>query len=126
MFWIHAAFPDNDNCPAVGRRGGQRTFVDSCRELSYTQFAILVHELAHLYDARAGGSEQAEVYSAQACVALDPLKSLQNAGNYALYAACECCNVLSKDSATFVIADPCAAVKAGCTRFPLPPVGAEL
>ncbi|KAL8734116.1 MAG: hypothetical protein Q9181_003305 [Wetmoreana brouardii] len=90
-FWTRATFPYGDGCPAVGGRRGQRRFVDTGADLSDTQFAIIVHELMHLYNPRDAVTKQGEAYSAQDCLELDPQKSIQNAGNFALYAAGKHC-----------------------------------
>ena len=88
-FWTHAAFPEVDDCPTVSGRRGQRRFVDDDGGFGETQFAVLVHELVHLYNPIDGGLEYAEVYSAQECVELDARQSVRNAENWALYAAGE-------------------------------------
>ena len=55
--------------------------------LRSTQFAVLVHELVHVYN-RFDSRE--EVYRMNDVVGLGAERSLENAQNYASYAACEC------------------------------------
>ena len=88
-FWNYEAFPDVETCPAVSGGRGHRYFIDNGEELASTQFAVLIHELVHLYNTRDMGALRGEVYYAQDCVNLDAQQSLENANNWAFYAACE-------------------------------------
>ncbi|KAL8970403.1 MAG: hypothetical protein Q9183_001544 [Haloplaca sp. 2 TL-2023] len=104
-FWTRPDFPNNDGCPAVSGRRGRRRFIENGTGLTDTRFAILIHELVHLYNPNDNGFDQGEVYDVQSCADLDAGESLGHASNYALYAA---------------------AVVAGCTEFTLPPIVGEL
>ena len=54
--------------------------------LRTTQFAVLVHELVHVYN---GFDERVEVYDLVDVVGLNASRSLGNAQNFASYAAGE-------------------------------------
>ncbi|KAL8748370.1 MAG: hypothetical protein Q9199_008212 [Rusavskia elegans] len=99
-FWMHPAFPNGtDDCPLIaGRRGFQRFAKDEDGSaLTDTQFGILIRELVQMYNPLDEGPEEGSVNGANECLELSREQSIQNAGNWALYAA---------------------SVKAGCTRFP--------
>ncbi|KAL8670185.1 MAG: hypothetical protein Q9168_005263 [Polycauliona sp. 1 TL-2023] len=88
-FWEEAEFPTIEDCPSVvGRRGAKR-FADSGSSLRDTRFAILIHELTHLYNPLDAATKRREVYDAQGCVDLDKSESVANVQNWALYATCE-------------------------------------
>lgn len=88
-FWTFKAFPSMDDCPAVSGRRGHKEFVEYGSGLIYNQFAVLVHELVHLYNPVDQEFELGEVYSAQECTNLNSRRSVRNANNWALYAAGE-------------------------------------
>ncbi|KAL8684455.1 MAG: hypothetical protein Q9224_006341, partial [Gallowayella concinna] len=88
-FWTSPTFPRAgvDTCPLVtyGDRRHRR-FAEDGRALMNTQFALLVRELARLYNPLMRGPAE-EVDGAQECLELDAENSIRNAGNWALYAA---------------------------------------
>lgn len=89
-FWTHPAFSEGaDACPLVTWTRRRRGFADEGRELTDTQFTRLVSELVRLYNPLNGLLEEDDVYGAQKCFELDVEKSVRNAGNWALYAACK-------------------------------------
>lgn len=88
-FWEEPAFPGVDDCATVSGRRGQRRFLDSGWALRDTQFAILIHELIHLYNPSDDANTRPEVYDIRECAGLDKKLSVGNAENWAVYAACE-------------------------------------
>lgn len=60
-------------------------FVGHGIDFTRTQYAILVHELVHIYNIPEGMPE--EVYDIQGAVNLDAVASFENAQNFAYYAA---------------------------------------
>ena len=85
-FWKLETFPVHEDCPAVSGRRGHRKFDDLGLGLTSTKFAVLLHELTHLYNPLED-FEDPEVYTAEGCLQLDAQKSISNAGNLAIYAA---------------------------------------
>ena len=75
--------------------------MDSGWGLRDTKFAILVHELVHLYNPLDGAAKTAEKYWAQDCVDLGVQESVGNAENWALYAACKFFQPVSLHSVFF-------------------------
>ncbi|KAI4122905.1 MAG: hypothetical protein LQ338_005557 [Usnochroma carphineum] len=88
-FWEAPDFPGVDDCVGVSGRRGKRLYVDNGWTLRDTKFAILVHELVHLYNPSDGAAKTAEVYDIRDCAELDKDQSVGNAENWAIYAACE-------------------------------------
>lgn len=60
-------------------------FVGHGIDFTRTQYAILIHELVHVYNVPDGMPE--EVYDIQGAVDLDAVGSFENAQNFAYYAA---------------------------------------
>ncbi|KAI4219197.1 MAG: hypothetical protein L6R36_008500 [Xanthoria steineri] len=105
-FWKEERdFPGEEDCPVVEGRRRNRKFMDSGWGLRDTKFAILVHELVHLYNPLDAAAKTAEKYRAQDCVDLGVQESVGNAENWALYAA---------------------SAAARCTKFPISPAPEEL
>ncbi|KAL8998119.1 MAG: hypothetical protein Q9169_002740 [Polycauliona sp. 2 TL-2023] len=94
-FWEERDRPHVGDCTGVVGRRASRKFADNGRDLRDTKFSILVHELSHLYNTLDGAAKSPEVYGAQGCVDLNARESVANAGNWALYAACEFSTLLS-------------------------------
>ena len=88
-FWDHPRFPISDDCIDVNGRRGRAHFSERGLGLIHTRFSSLVHELVHLYNPLDAAYLKGEVYSAQECMALDADRSMENASNWALYAACK-------------------------------------
>ncbi|KAI4251841.1 MAG: hypothetical protein L6R42_008217, partial [Xanthoria sp. 1 TBL-2021] len=89
-FWTHPAFPNGtDDCPLIaGRRGFQRFAEDEDGSaLTDTQFGILIRELVQMYNPLDEGPEEGSVNGANECLELSREQSIENAGNWALYAA---------------------------------------
>ena len=70
-------------CPVVDPATNK--FVNNGLDFAFTQYAVLVHEMVHVYNT--GASLEEEIYNIQEAVDLDPKSSLENAQNFALYAA---------------------------------------
>lgn len=87
-----------DDCVGVTGRRGRRKFVDTGWALRETRFSVLIHELVHLYNPLDAASTTAEVYDIQPCADLDKKRSVGNAENWALYAACKLYSSLSSFS----------------------------
>ncbi|KAI4104975.1 MAG: hypothetical protein LQ339_003592 [Xanthoria mediterranea] len=91
-FWKRPAFPNGtDDCPVMaGRRGFQRfAEEEDGSALTDTQFGILIRELVRMYNPLDKGPADGGVNGAQECSELNREQSIQNAGNWALYAACK-------------------------------------
>lgn len=88
-FWESPDFPGLEDCPAIVGRRGRKKFLGAGEALRNTRFAILVHELMHLYNPKDGASTTPEVYKIQECADLDKEESVANAENWAAYAACK-------------------------------------
>lgn len=96
IFWTLSHGARKAACPWVSN--GEIISPDAWN-LVTTQFAVFVHEMAHMYneyDARE------EVYDVKNAVALNATRSLENAQNFAYYAACECFPEARKESASTV------------------------
>lgn len=74
-------------CPFVHPAGNR--FAGNGADLVRTQYAILVHELVHVYNAGASEEVVEEVYDIQETVGLNASASFVNAQNFAFYAAGE-------------------------------------
>ncbi|KAI4124766.1 MAG: hypothetical protein LQ347_005605 [Umbilicaria vellea] len=85
FFWNLISFPFHSTCPSVSNN----VLVPDNTVLSTNQFAVMVHELVHLYAPALTAivDETVETYDVQKAVNLDAKASLANANNYALYAA---------------------------------------
>ena len=91
-FWSRPAFPNGtDDCPVMaGRRGFQRfAEEEDGSALTDTQFGILIRELVRMYNPLDKGPAEGGANGAQECSELNREESIQNAGNWALYAACK-------------------------------------
>ena len=82
IFWTLPRIARRAACPLVGN--GE--LLTEPWNLRTTQFAVLVHELAHVYN---GFDDREEVYDLADVVGLDATRSLGNAQNFASYAAGE-------------------------------------
>lgn len=98
-FWLLPHIAHKTACPRIVNG---KVLIEPT-SLIVTQFGILVHELVHIYN-RFDDSWQ-EVYTFDDVVGLDAIRSVENAQNYATYAA---------------------AVQAGCTEFPAPPASGSV
>ena len=85
IFWTLPHVALKAACPRVNIDGKLLTEPFNLRT---TQFAVLVHELVHVYNAF---DNKQEVYDMEDVVGLSAARSLENAQNYASYAAGECC-----------------------------------
>ena len=83
IFWTLPHIARRPACPRVARDGRLLT---EPRNLRTTQFAVLVHELVHVYNRF---DRMEEVYDLMDLVDLSAEKSLENAQNFASYAAGE-------------------------------------
>ena len=83
IFWTLPHFALKAACPRVDVDGNLLTEPFNLRT---TQFAVLVHELVHIYNPL---DNKQEVYDMEDVVGLNASRSLQNAQNYASYAAGE-------------------------------------
>ncbi|KAL8653594.1 MAG: hypothetical protein Q9226_003788 [Calogaya cf. arnoldii] len=94
-FWDLPDFPHEHDCPRVMGRKGRRQFVDNGKELRDTKFAVLVHELVHLYNTEGEGRDRAnereEVYDIRELVGLRKEEAVGNAESWAVYAAGSYC-----------------------------------
>ncbi|KAL8850068.1 MAG: hypothetical protein Q9221_004994 [Calogaya cf. arnoldii] len=89
-FWTHPAFPNGtDSCPLISGRRGFAKFVEDGSALFDTQFGILIRELVRMYNPLNQEAEECVISGVQECLELDREKSIRNAGNWALYAACK-------------------------------------
>ena len=82
------------SCPLVDSETNQ--FYGDGLSLTTNQYAILVHELFHVYNK--GNARISEVYEIQETVDLSEQASQVNAQNYAFYAACESYLISSRTS----------------------------
>jgi len=89
IFFRLPRVPRRGACPRVDRATNRFEVGDNGLELGRNQFAILVHELAHVYLAERGLGGQEEVYGIQGTVEISASASLENAQNYGFYAAGE-------------------------------------
>ncbi len=83
IFWTLPRVARRAACPWVA----DGTLMTEPWNLRSTQFAVLVHELVHVYNRF---DRREEVYRMNDVVGLSAERSLENAQNYASYAACEC------------------------------------
>lgn len=83
IFFTLPRIPRRGACPSIA---GNK-FTGNGLDLARTQVAILVHELAHIYNA--GTLVVEERYGIQETVGLSAEGSFGNAQNFAYYAACE-------------------------------------
>ena len=83
VFWTLPRIVRRPACPRVARDGRLLTEPFNLRT---TQFAVLVHELAHVYNRF---DRREEVYDLMDLVDLSAETSLENAQNFASYAACK-------------------------------------
>ena len=83
VFWTLPRIVRRPACPRVARDGRLLTEPWNLRT---TQFAVLVHELVHIYNRF---DRREEVYNLMDLVDLSAEKSLENAQNFASYAAGE-------------------------------------
>ena len=81
LFWTLPHIARNTACPRIVN-GKVLTEPSS---LVMTQYAILVHELVHLYNRH--DDSWVEVFDFDGVVGLDAIRSLENAQNFAAYAA---------------------------------------
>ncbi|KAL6716163.1 hypothetical protein ACLMJK_005729 [Lecanora helva] len=102
QFFRLPRIPRPGSCPRMDYAINQFAVADNGLELGRNQFAILVHEIAHVYLQERGFGGELETYGIQEAVALNASASYTNAMNYAFYAA---------------------AIQADCTEFPSPPIG---
>ena len=82
-FWTLPRIVQKAACPRVSRDGELLT---EPFNLYTTQFAVLVHELVHVYNP---ADNREEIYDLGPVVDLSAARSLENAQNYASYAAGE-------------------------------------
>lgn len=83
IFWTLPRVARKAACPRVSN--GEIVSPDAWN-LATTQFAVLVHELAHIYN---DYDNREEVYGVKEVIALNATRSLENAQNFAYYAACK-------------------------------------
>ena len=81
LFWTVPRIARKRACPLVANG----KLLTEPWNLRTTQYAILVHEMVHVYN-RFDDSRQ-EVYDLEDVVGLDAIRSVENAQNYASYAA---------------------------------------
>ena len=99
LFWTLPHVALKAACPQVNSYGELLTEPYNLRT---TQFAVLVHELVHVYNTF---EDQQEVYDMEDLVGLSAAESLENAQNYASYAAGEFCVYLSSGTGCEVDGD---------------------
>ena len=99
IFWTLPHVALKAACPRVNIDGKLLTEPFNLRT---TQFAVLVHELVHVYNAF---DNKQEVYDMEDVVGLSAARSLENAQNYASYAAGEFCVCMNSGSGCEVDGD---------------------
>ena len=93
IFWTLPHVASKAACPLVDANGKLLTEPFNLRT---TQVAVLVRELVHLYNVF--DNKEEEVYDMEDVVGLSAARSLENAQNYASYAAGEFCVCLDSGS----------------------------
>ena len=83
IYWTLPHVASQAACPRVDANGKLLTEPFNLRT---TKFAVLVHEMVHIYNAL---DNRDEVYDMEGVVGLSAARSLENAQNYASYAAGE-------------------------------------
>ena len=105
IFWTLPYVASKAACPLVDTDGKLLTEPFNLRT---TQFAVLVHELVHVYNAF---DNRDEVYDMDDVVGLNATRSLENAQNYASYAAGEFCVYLNSGPCCEVDGDAMSRIR---------------